>query len=66
VAQYFGTWRISDFSAGPNFRYGWAEIDGGNNVITLQIDNGTFATSGSPVALTTNDVLSVQITYMRA
>ena len=66
VAQYFGTWRISDFSAGPNFRYGWAEIDGGNNVITLQVDNGTFATSGSPVALTTNDVLSVQITYMRA
>lgn len=66
VAQYFGTWRISDFSAGPNFRYGWAEIDGGNNVITLQIDNGTFATSGSPVALTTDDVLSVQITYMRA
>ena len=66
VAQYFGTWRISDFSAGPNFRYGWTEIDGGNNVITLQVDNGTFATSGSPVALTTDDVLSVQITYMRA
>jgi polygalacturonase len=66
VAQYFGTWRITDDSAGPNFRYGWSEIDGGNNVITMQVDNGTFATSGSPVALTTNDVWSVQITYMRA
>lgn len=66
VAQYFGTWRITDDNAGPIFRYGWAEIDGGNNIITLQIDNGTFATSGSPVALTTDDFLSVQITYMRA
>lgn len=66
VAQYFGTWRITDDDAGPNFRYGWSEIDGGNNIITLQVDNGTFATSGSPVALTTDDFLSVQITYMRA
>jgi hypothetical protein len=66
VAQYFGTWRITDDDAGPIFRYGWSEIDGGNNVITMQIDNGTFATSGSPVALATDDVLSVQITYMRA
>lgn len=66
VAQYFGTWRITDDSAGPIFRYGWAEIDGGNNIITLQVDNGTFATSGSPVALATDDFLSVQITYMRA
>jgi hypothetical protein len=66
VAQYFGTWRIVDDSAGPTFRYGWAEIDGGNTVITLQVDNGTFATNGSPVALTTSDFISVQITYMRA
>lgn len=66
VAQYFGTWRIVDDSAGPTFRYGWTEIDGGNNVLTFQIDNGTFATSGSPVALATDDFLSVQITYMRA
>jgi hypothetical protein len=66
VAQYFGTWRIVDDSAGPTFRYGWAEIDGGTNVITLQVDNGTFATSGAPVALTTSDFISVQITYMRA
>jgi hypothetical protein len=66
VAQYFGTWRIVDDSAGPTFRYGWAEIDGGTNVITLQVDNGTFATNGAPVVLTTSDFISVQITYMRA
>jgi hypothetical protein len=66
VAQYFGTWRIVDASAGPTFRYGWTEIDGGTNVITLQVDNGTFATSGAPVALATGDFISVQITYMRA
>ncbi len=66
VAQYFGTWRIVDDSAGPTFRYGWTEIDGGTNVITLQVDNGTFATSGAPVALATDDFISVQITYMRA
>jgi len=65
VSQYMGSWRISDAS-GPTFYYGWSEIDGGTNVITLQVNNGTFATSGAPVVLATNDLLSVQITYMRA
>lgn len=66
VAQYMGSWRITDASGTPTFYYGWSEIDGGTNVITLQVDSGTFATSSVPVALTTDDLLSVQITYMRA
>ena len=63
-AQYFGSWRIFDSSAGT-FTLGTSGIDGTASQLTLQVSGSTFATTGSPVPLATGDVVSIQITYLR-
>ena len=64
-AVYQGNWRIFDSSASI-FRFGQVVIDGTASIATLQVDNGTFATSSSPVPLAVGDVVTAQITYRRS
>lgn len=60
--QYLGVWRIFDSSAGV-FKTGVAEMDGSGSSITLQVDGAGNASDSSPVALATDDIVSVQMTY---
>lgn len=59
--QYFGTTRI--FNGGA-FYFGVFEVDGTGSTASFQVNGGTYATTTSPVTITTGDVLAVQLTYI--
>ena len=60
--NYQGHSRTID--SGTNTRFlGICAIDGTGNTATLEIEGGTFATNGAPLALATSDELHITIQY---
>ena len=52
---------------GFNFQFiyfGVFEVDGTGSTASFQVNGGTYATTTSPVTITTGDVLAVQLTYI--